>query len=972
MSNRFFSSKDRPVHMGPYPTELLARIEQFPELSNIPSAPQLIFSNKTHKASIINAMREHQAMMDAIRDGLINKAIADAPTNLVERTNHLKSFGYFSDAAVVGTCLLPQEALLDTPYSNPDIDRLANDLKTKQTKSLAAGIDTIMASLKEAIEAPSTNIDGHTHCLVFLYENPRTPEVDEDGTAWIQDANAHRAGLLAAETAVVLSNYLRVLGYDSRGHTVSSSDVDLNKLAVTAGLLTLEHGELKHPYIGSRFGLAAVTTNFAIEPDKPLASMSEQPKSAFGAVWKYGTSSIKNATNSVPYSNRRFVDGAHPFEKLKRVDIPTTYIDEPNIPRVPKRTDLFTRAKFGDLGKKVQDASKNGHYVIKSAPSMAQRKPLGAFVLLQDGKVAKKREPLKPDEASRLIKATCYWLGIDAVGISRCPTWAWYSHDARGDVIDPPHDQSINMVVDQGYETMEGSSGDDWIAVAQSMRAYLRFSLLGGVIARQIRNMGYSAKAHTVMDGDVLQPPLLLLSGLGEVSRIGEVILNPFLGPRLKSGTVTTDLPLAHDKPINFGLQEFCNSCNKCARECPAGAITAGPKTMFNGYEIWKSDSQKCTSYRLTNLGGAMCGRCMKTCPWNLEGIFKEKPFRWAAMNIPKLAPALAKLDDIVDNGTLNPVKKWWWDLEIEEDGGYRPTKNKVNMRSLSKDLELKFKDQTMAVYPATLAPPPYLYPYTMDREKGIKAYQEMVSAEEHKKRVAAGDKSILHRYDNDEQSPVIPAIVTVAEETAKGIMKYEFQTISGDPLPKWQAGAHLDIVVAPEFLRQYSMSGDPADRSKYQIVVLREDDGRGGSKLMHRVFTKGRHVFFSQPINHFALNHNATKTLLMGGGIGITPLIAMAHELYARKAAFELHYSGRKRETMGLLEDISSFPWSDHVTLHVSNEGTRADFHSIMSGYQSGWNVYACGAEAYMSAVMDAAQRAGFPEDARHLEYFS
>ncbi|MDA8741458.1 4Fe-4S dicluster domain-containing protein, partial [Amylibacter sp.] len=545
-------------------------------------------------------------------------------------------------------------------------------------------------------------------------------------------------------------------------------------------------------------------------------------------------------------------------------------------------------------------------------------------------------------------------------------------HDARGDVIDPPHDQSINMVVDQGYETMEGSSGDDWIAVAQSMRAYLRFSLLGGVIARQIRNMGYSAKAHTVMDGDVLQPPLLLLSGLGEVSRIGEVILNPFLGPRLKSGTVTTDLPLTHDKPINFGLQEFCNSCNKCARECPAGAITAGPKTMFNGYEIWKSDSQKCTSYRLTNLGGAMCGRCMKTCPWNLEGIFKEKPFRWAAMNIPKLAPALAKLDDIVDNGTLNPVKKWWWDLEIEEDGGYRPTKNTVNLRSLSKDLDLKFKDQTMAVYPATLAPPPYLYPYTMDREKGIKAYQAMVSAEEHKKRVAIGDKSVLHRYENIEENPVISAIVTVAEETAKGIIKYEFQSISGDLLPEWHAGAHLDIVVAPEFLRQYSMSGDPADRSKYQIVVLREDEGRGGSKLMQKIFTKGRHVFFSKPINHFPLNHNATKTLLMAGGIGITPMIAMAHELHARKAAFELHYSGRNSETMGLLEDISGFPWSNHVSLHVSSEGTRADINSIMSGYQAGWNVYACGAETYMLAVMDAAERAGFPEDARHLEYFS
>ena len=972
MSNRFFSSKDRPVHMGPYPTELLGRIEQIPELSDIPKAPQISYCNDTHPNSIINAMREHQAMMDAIRDGLINKTIAETPTDLVERANHLKSFGYFSDAALVGTCLLHQEALLASPYSNPDVNRLAHDLKTRQTNSLAAGIDLIMANLKEAVEASPTNIDDHTHCLVFLYENPRTPEVDEDGTAWIQNADAHRAGLLAAETAVVISNYLRVLGYDSRGHTVSSSDVDLNKLAIAAGLATFEHGELEHPYIGKRFGLSAVTTTFAFAPDKPLAPLILQPKSAFGKGWKYGSRSIKNASNAIPYSKRRFVDGAHPFEKLKRMDIPTTYIDENNIPRVPKRTDMFTRAKFGDLGKKVQDASKNGHYVSKSAPSSAQRKPLGAFVLLQDGEVSTERDIFAPEEASKLIKATCYWLGIDAVGISRCPNWCWYSHDANGDVIDPPHDQSINMVVDQGYETMEGSSGDDWIAVAQSMRAYLRFSLLGGIIAKQIRNMGYSAKAHTVMDGDVLQPPLLLLSGLGEVSRIGEVILNPFLGPRLKSGTITTDLPLAHDKPINFGLQEFCNSCNKCARECPAGAITAGPKTMFNGYEIWKSDSQKCTSYRLTNLGGAMCGRCMKTCPWNLEGIFKEKPFRWAAMNIPKLAPTLAKLDDIVDNGTLNPVKKWWWDLEIEEDGGYRPTKNSVNLRSLSKDLDLKFKDQTMAVYPATLAPPPYLYPYTMDREKGIKAYQAMVSAEEHKKRVAAGDKTILHRYENDEKSPVISAIVTVAEETAKGIIKYEFQAASGDSLPEWQAGAHLDIVVAPEFLRQYSMSGDPADRSKYQIVVLREDEGRGGSKLMQKIFTKGRHVFFSKPINHFPLNHNATKTLLMGGGIGITPMIAMAHELHARKAAFELHYSGRAREEMGLLGDIDSFPWSDHVTLHISSEGTRANFTNIMAEYQIGWHVYACGSEVYMSAVMDDAERAGFPEDAKHLEYFS
>ncbi len=206
---------------------------------------------------------------------------------------------------------------------------------------------------------------------------------------------------------------------------------------------------------------------------------------------------------------------------------------------------MFARAQFGDLGKKQQDAAKGGFFIRKSAHASAHRRMLGAFVLLQDGEP--KTSAAKPTEAERNaanVKAASYFLGLDAVGISRCPEWAWYSHGTTGEELIPPHQNAISMIVDQGFETMEGASGDDWIAVAQSMRAYLRFSLLGGVIAKHIRNLGYSAKAHTSSDGDVLQPPLLLLSGLGEVSRIGEVILNPLLGPRLKSGVVTTDMPL--------------------------------------------------------------------------------------------------------------------------------------------------------------------------------------------------------------------------------------------------------------------------------------------------------------------------------------------------------------------------------------------------------------------------------------------
>ena len=169
-----------------------------------------------------------------------------------------------------------------------------------------------------------------------------------------------------------------------------------------------------------------------------------------------------------PYRTRRFVDGPHPFETLKRVDKPTTFIDEPRVVRVPKRTDMFARAQFGDMGKALQEGAKGGHYARKSAPSFAQRRALGAFVLLQDGTPNPSGErPNDPQRNADNLKAASYFLGVDAVGLSRCPDWAWYSHDATGEKIDPPHPNAISMIIDQGFETMEGASGDDWISVAQ-------------------------------------------------------------------------------------------------------------------------------------------------------------------------------------------------------------------------------------------------------------------------------------------------------------------------------------------------------------------------------------------------------------------------------------------------------------------------------------------------------------------------
>ena len=109
-----------------------------------------------------------------------------------------------------------------------------------------------------------------------------------------------------------------------------------------------------------------------------------------------------------------------------------------------------------------------------------------------------------------------------------------------------------------------------------------------------------------------------------------------------------------------------------------------------------------------------------------------------------------------------------------------------------------------------------------------------------------------------------------------------------------------------------------------------------------------------------------------MGGGIGITPMIAMAHRLHTIGADFEMHYSIKGRGQAGYLDDLAAVPWADRVHLHVSDEGSRADLTAAVGPYAEGRHVYTCGPDRYMEAVIAAAEAQGYPEEAQHLEYFS
>jgi ferredoxin len=265
-------------------------------------------------------------------------------------------------------------------------------------------------------------------------------------------------------------------------------------------------------------------------------------------------------------------------------------------------------------------------------------------------------------------------------------------------------------------------------------------------MADTLRAFGFPARPQTNADSDVLHIPLLLWAGLGELSRIGELVLNPFVGPRFKSVVLTTDLPLVPDEPIDFGLQEFCNGCLKCARECPCDAIPFGDKVVFNGYEMWKPDVERCTRYRLTNAKGSACGRCMKTCPLNkivdADGALLTRFASWLGIHArplkPLLVPIATRLDDLLGNGKRNPAKKWWFDHEIVDGVALAP--KSTNRRDIDPTRRVDPAKHKVAYYPANTMPPPDAsYAVPVDRKAALAAAERVETPAAALARRAAG-----------------------------------------------------------------------------------------------------------------------------------------------------------------------------------------------------------------------------------------
>lgn len=217
---------------------------------------------------------------------------------------------------------------------------------------------------------------------------------------------------------------------------------------------------------------------------------------------------------------------------------------------------------------------------------------------------------------------------------------------------------------------------------------------------------------------------------------------------------------------------------------------------------------------------------------------------------------------------------------------------------------------------------------------------------------------------DNILRQVVVADIVREAEGTIRAVLADRH----GRNLPRWTPGSHIDLV-SGDIRRKYSLCGDCEDTRTWQVAILREDYGRGGSVHFHDTLRRGQALHVAGPKNHFKLDESAASYVLIAGGIGITPMIAMADRLKRQERRYMFHYCGASRKRMALLDRVIA----DHgeaLSLHISDEGSRIDLAVTLAELRAGDQLYSCGPERMLEALDEMS--GNWPEGTLHVEHFT
>jgi reductive dehalogenase len=282
------------------------------------------------------------------------------------------------------------------------------------------------------------------------------------------------------------------------------------------------------------------------------------------------------------------------------------------------------RPEYKDIDDKLRKLPEllepGGRYYdpIRSEKINSIFRDIEALELKVDGEVNQKQARINSDGITAKIKNMVLRLGADDVGVAKLNPKFVYSHVGRGPEkwgtpIKNEHRFAIAFTCEMNYTAVETAPGLP--ITEESAVKYLKAAQISITLAKYIRSLGYPARAHIAGSNyQIMLPPVAHDAGLGELGRIGYLI-SPKFGSRIRLGAVTTDLPLKVDKPIEFGVQDFCEKCMKCAENCPSGAIPGGKKVNVKGVEKWPLNVEQCLHY--WRMIGTDCGLCMKVCPYS-------------------------------------------------------------------------------------------------------------------------------------------------------------------------------------------------------------------------------------------------------------------------------------------------------------------------------------------------------------------
>jgi len=215
---------------------------------------------------------------------------------------------------------------------------------------------------------------------------------------------------------------------------------------------------------------------------------------------------------------------------------------------------------------------------------------------------------------------------------------------------------------------------------------------------------------------------------------------------------------------------------------------------------------------------------------------------------------------------------------------------------------------------------------------------------------------------------------VAAKRNEAVDICTFELVHVEGKPLPAFSAGSHIDVNLPNGLTRQYSLCNDPGESHRYLIGVLRDPNSRGGSKAMHELVAEGETLRISAPKNHFPLAHGAQHSILLAGGIGVTPILCMAERLAITGAPFEMHYCTRSPERTAFLDRINASGFTSQVAFHHDDgpEEQKLALDAVLRGPRDGVHLYVCGPKGYMDWVLGRARELGWPAEQLHYEFFT